>query len=47
MKRDHLYVNKAKVAWDLTVSMPANGDAQRDGQELYERIVRNLKIDKL
>ncbi|WP_413808897.1 serine/threonine-protein kinase [Streptomyces sp. OE57] len=47
VKRDHLYVNKAKVAWDLTVSMPANGDAQRDGQELYERIVRNLKIDKL
>ncbi|MBI0377469.1 serine/threonine protein kinase [Streptomyces albiflaviniger] len=47
VKRDHLYVNKAKVAWDLTVSMPANGDAHRDGEELYERIVRNLKIDKL
>ncbi|EXU64652.1 protein kinase [Streptomyces sp. PRh5] len=47
VKRDHLYVNKAKVAWDLTVSMPANGDARRDGEELYERIVRNLKIDKL
>lgn len=47
VKHDHLYVNKAKVAWDLTVSMPANGDAQRDGEELYERIVRNLKIDKL
>ncbi|GAA1095901.1 serine/threonine protein kinase [Streptomyces javensis] len=47
VKRDHLYVNKAKVVWDLTVSMPANGDAQRDGEELYERIVRNLKIDQL
>ncbi|MFE5157056.1 serine/threonine-protein kinase [Streptomyces sp. NPDC056697] len=46
-KRDHLYVNKAKVAWDLTVSVPADGDAHEEGEKLYERIVRNLKIDKL
>ncbi|MFE3219606.1 serine/threonine-protein kinase [Streptomyces antimycoticus] len=46
-KRDHLYVNKAKVAWDLTVSIPADGDAHEEGVKLYERIVRNLKIDKL
>ncbi|WP_272934651.1 serine/threonine-protein kinase, partial [Streptomyces sp. PSAA01] len=46
-KRDHLYVNKAKVAWDLTVSIPADGDAHEEGAKLYERIVRNLKIDKL
>ncbi|MEV5773517.1 serine/threonine-protein kinase [Streptomyces antimycoticus] len=46
-KRDHLYVNKAKVAWDLTVSIPADGEAHEEGAKLYERIVRNLKIDKL
>ncbi|WHX20324.1 serine/threonine-protein kinase [Streptomyces malaysiensis subsp. malaysiensis] len=47
VKRDHLYLNKAKVAWDLTVTMPAHGDAQERGEELYERIVRNLRIDQL
>ncbi|WNE97203.1 serine/threonine-protein kinase [Streptomyces luomodiensis] len=47
LKRDHLYVNKNKVAWDLTVTMPAAGDALEDGEKLYEEIVRNLKIEKL
>ncbi|WAP56642.1 serine/threonine-protein kinase [Streptomyces sp. S465] len=47
LKRDHLYVNKNKVAWDLTVTMPAAGDALKDGEKLYEEIVRNLKIEKL
>ncbi|MEU8824196.1 protein kinase [Streptomyces sp. NPDC048636] len=41
--RDHLYV-KNKIAWQLTVTMPAQGDARRTGDTMYADILKNFKI---
>ncbi|UQA96899.1 serine/threonine-protein kinase [Streptomyces halobius] len=43
--RDHVYLNKDKTVWILTVTMPAAGDARKTGDRLFEDVVKNLKID--
>ncbi|MGR3936424.1 serine/threonine-protein kinase [Streptomyces sp. BRA346] len=45
LNRDHIYVSDDHVAWQLTVTMPARGDARATGDELYEDVVKNLKIE--
>ncbi|QLH22481.1 serine/threonine-protein kinase [Streptomyces sp. Rer75] len=45
LNRDHIYVSDDHVAWQLTVTMPARGDARATGDELYENVVKNLKIE--
>ncbi|MEU0807185.1 serine/threonine-protein kinase [Streptomyces sp. NPDC005970] len=47
VKRDHIYVDKTHTAWQLTVTMPADGDARPTGDELYENVVDSLKIEGL
>lgn len=45
LKRDHIFVSDDHIAWQLTVTMPARGDARATGDALYEDVVRNLKIE--
>jgi len=45
LNRDHIYVSDDHVAWQLTVTMPARGDARATGDELYADVVKNLKIE--
>ncbi|MEU1801065.1 serine/threonine-protein kinase [Streptomyces sp. NPDC019937] len=45
LNRDHVYVSDDHIAWQLTVTMPARGDARRTGDALYEDVVRNLTIE--
>ncbi|MFI0818794.1 protein kinase [Streptomyces sp. NPDC021098] len=45
LNRDHLYVSDDHIAWQLTVRMPARGDARGTGDTLYEGVVKNLKIE--
>ncbi|MER7790039.1 protein kinase [Streptomyces sp. NPDC097640] len=47
VKRDHIYVDKTHTGWQLTVTMPADGDARPTGDELYENVVDSLKIEGL
>jgi hypothetical protein len=45
LNRDHIYVSADHIAWQLTVTMPARGDARATGDTLYEDVVKNLKIE--
>ncbi|MFI0779785.1 serine/threonine-protein kinase [Streptomyces sp. NPDC021212] len=47
LNRDHLYVSDDHIAWQLTVTMPARGDARTTGDALYEDVVKNLKIESI
>ncbi|WP_431043832.1 protein kinase domain-containing protein [Streptomyces sp. P1-3] len=44
--RDHVYINKDKTVWGLTITMPAEGDAREVGDQLFDDVVKNLKIDE-
>ncbi|MBL1095415.1 serine/threonine-protein kinase [Streptomyces coffeae] len=46
MDRDHVFVVTNKIAWQLTVTMPAEGDARKTGDEMYKDILENFKINK-
>ncbi|MFF7648279.1 protein kinase [Streptomyces sp. NPDC007983] len=45
LNRDHVYVSDDHIAWQLTVTMPARGDARGTGDALYEDVVKNLTIE--
>lgn len=45
LNRDHVYVSDDHIAWQLTVRMPARGDARATGDAVYEDVVKNLKIE--
>ncbi|MBT2507133.1 serine/threonine protein kinase [Streptomyces sp. ISL-98] len=45
---ERLYVNDKKTAyWRLTVSMPDKGAAAKDGEELFDTVVKHLQIQNL
>ncbi|TVL90215.1 serine/threonine-protein kinase [Streptomyces sp. SAJ15] len=44
--RDHL-VAKGDVVWQLSVQMPAAGDAREDGDRLFDEVKKHLDIDGL
>ncbi|MDT3399068.1 serine/threonine-protein kinase [Streptomyces sp. B1866] len=44
-QRDHVYVDAARKAyWRLNITMPAQGEARKDGDRLYGEVVRHLEI---
>ncbi|UNO40349.1 serine/threonine-protein kinase [Streptomyces sp. MST-110588] len=46
-KRQHVYVDaEKKSAWVLTVTMPAKGEARRDGDELFTNVVKFLDLQE-
>ncbi len=43
--RQHVIVNKAKnISWKLDVRMPAEGHGRKDGDKLFETVLKHLKI---
>ncbi|MGP3928059.1 protein kinase domain-containing protein [Streptomyces sp. 8N616] len=47
-KRDHIYVDQdKKKSLVLTVTMPAEGEARKDGQRLFEEVVKYLEVQDL
>ncbi|MET7901694.1 serine/threonine-protein kinase [Streptomyces sp. NPDC005355] len=46
MNRDHITVSGKKIAWQLTVTMPAQGDARKTGDELYDNVLKNVKVEE-
>ncbi|MET7936509.1 serine/threonine-protein kinase [Streptomyces sp. NPDC005322] len=46
VNRDHIAVSDKKIAWQLTVTGPAEGDAREIGDKLYADVVKNFKVNK-
>ncbi|MDX3227424.1 serine/threonine-protein kinase [Streptomyces sp. ME19-01-6] len=46
LDRTHIYVNSDKTQWQLTVTMPAKGEARKTGDKLYEDVVKHLEIQR-
>ncbi|MEU5607949.1 serine/threonine-protein kinase [Streptomyces sparsogenes] len=47
LDRTHIYVNSDKTHWRLVVNMPAEGEARKAGDKLYEEVVKHLEIQDL
>ncbi|MER6144252.1 serine/threonine-protein kinase [Streptomyces sparsogenes] len=47
LDRTHIYVNSDKTRWQLVVNMPAEGEARKAGDKLYEEVVKHLEIQDL
>ncbi|MEU1790340.1 protein kinase [Streptomyces sparsogenes] len=47
LDRTHIYVNSDKTHWQLVVTMPAEGEARKAGDKLYEEVVKHLEIQDL
>ncbi|MTE20621.1 protein kinase [Streptomyces sp. TRM43335] len=45
-RREFHYVSPEAVSWRLVVQMPAAGQSGRTGEEMYERIVAHLELDR-
>ncbi|MEU4208479.1 serine/threonine-protein kinase [Streptomyces sp. NPDC026206] len=45
-RRTHLFVNKAEsTVWEVEVSMPAAGEGRKDGDKLFDSVLKYLKIE--
>ncbi|MEU1665822.1 serine/threonine-protein kinase [Streptomyces sparsogenes] len=47
LDRNHIYVDSDKTCWQLVVTMPAEGEARKTGDKLYEEVVKHLEIQDL